>query len=148
MNNETPGDLARILGFAATYMEEHGRARFRFGGKAGHPACPVAAIALALGYEPQRIGRGWFFSLPNQVHRAVGSVILRTGLLNDLPVPAQVCGRRTLRPGAMSPFRAVQELARWSDDKTLDRLVIEALRDQARKLVKPSSRLPASVSHC
>ena len=135
MNNETPADLARILSFAATYMEEHGRARFRFGGRAGRAACPVAAIGLALGYNPRRIGRGWFFLRPNEVHRAIGSVILRTGLLDDLPVPADSCGRRKLRPATISPLRAVQELAAWSDDKALDAHVSGALRHRAITLM-------------
>jgi hypothetical protein len=146
MNNETPADLARILGFAATYMEEHGRARFRFGGRPGHPACPVAAIALALGIKPRRVGHGWFFRIGNEAHRAVGTVILRSGLLSQLPVPSRPYGRLSPRPANMSPVRAVHELARWSDDKTLDRVVIEALRDQARGLVTPRSRVLASMS--
>jgi hypothetical protein len=135
MNNETPADLARILSFAATYMEEHGRARFRFGGLAGRAACPVAAIGIALGFNPRRIGRGWFFSRPNEVHRAVGSVILRTGLLNDLPVPQRPYGQRKLRPATMSPFDAVVELASWSDDKALDVHVSGALRHRAITLM-------------
>lgn len=139
MNNETPADLARILGFAATYMEEHGRARYRFGQGGGRPVCPVAAIGLALGYQPRRIGRGWFFGYPNRAHRAVGTVILRSGLLTQLPVPADPYARRKVRPAAISPFRAVTELAKWSDDKTLDTVVIDAFREQARKLVRPSS---------
>jgi len=134
MNNETNRDLARILAFAATYLEERGRARFTFGGKAGGPLCPAAAIALALGFNPRRIGRGWFFSIPNEVHRSVGTLILRTGLLNNLPVPENPYGRRKLRPARMSPYRAVKELARWSDDKTLDTLIVGAMRRRASEL--------------
>lgn len=142
MNNETPADLARILGFAATYMEEHGRARFRFGRGGGRPLCPVAAIGLALGYHPRRVGRGWFFGYPKQAHRAVGTVILRSGLLSQLPVPADPYGRRKVRPSTLSPFRAVVELAKWSDDKTLDTVVIDALREQGRKLGRPGVLAP------
>ncbi|HVH64637.1 MAG TPA: hypothetical protein VM674_01270 [Candidatus Acidoferrum sp.] len=145
MNNETPADLARILRFAATYMEEHGRARHRFGRGGGTPVCPVAAIGLALGHHPRRVGRGWFFGYPNRAHRAVGTVILRSGLLSQLPVPADPYGRRKLRPATMSPFRAVIELAKWSDDKMLDALVIDAFREQARRLVRRSLPAPRST---
>jgi hypothetical protein len=133
MHNETTADLARILAFAATYMEEHGRARFSFGARPGQPLCPAAAIALALGCNPRRLGRGWLFLPANEVHHAVGSVILRSGLLARLPVPG-ANGRRKLRPAAISPYRAVRELARWSDDKVLGTLVIGALREQAYRL--------------
>ena len=143
MNNETNRDLARILAFAATYLEERGRARFTFGGKAGQPLCPAAAIALALGFNPRRIGRGWFFSIPNEGHRSVGTVILRTGLLNKLPVPENPYGRRKPRPACMSPYRAVKELARWSDDKTLDTLVVGAMRRRASEL-STSTGTPAN----
>jgi hypothetical protein len=133
MHNETTTDLARILAFAATYMEEHGRARFSFGARPGQPLCPAAAIALALGCNPRRLGRGWLFLPANEVHHAVGSVILRSGLLSRLPVPG-ANGRRKLRPATISPYRAVRELARWSDDKALSTLVIGALREQAFSL--------------
>jgi hypothetical protein len=40
----------------------------------------------------------------------------------------------------MSPYRAVKELARWSDDKKLDALVIGALRERASRLSGEFSR--------
>jgi hypothetical protein len=134
MHDETPSDLARILGFAATYLEEHGRARFSFGRKSGRPLCPVAAIAVALGYHPRAVGWGCFFRVRTQPLHAVGTIILRTRLLDRLPVPARSCGRRKLRPSELSPIQATHELARWSDDKTLDSVVIAALRARAGEL--------------
>ena len=139
MHDETVADLARILSFAATYMEENGRARFSFGGRPGGRLCAAAAIALALGCNPRRLGRGWFFLPTSDVHRAVGTVILRTDLLSGLPVPQPPHCRRKLRPAKLSPYRAVKELARWSDDKTLDSLVVGALRDRAYELDRVES---------
>jgi hypothetical protein len=42
----------------------------------------------------------------------------------------------------MSPALAVRELARWSDDKALDALVVAALRDHAKSIcqLRSSSR--------
>lgn len=134
MHDESPADLARILRFAATYMEEHGRARFRFGGRPGRAACPVAALALALGVKPRRVGWGWFVLPANQEHRVVGTVILRSGLLDRLPAPANAYGHRRPRPSNLTPVQAVAELARWSDDKTLDAIVVGALRSAASEL--------------
>lgn len=134
MNVKTPADLARVLRFAATYMEEHGRGRGWFG-KPGAALCPAAALAVAVGINPQRIGRGWFFGASNQEQTRVGEIILRSGLLDCLPVPANPFGRRDPRPLAMTPRRALLELATWSDDKSLDSVVIEAFRAQARKLL-------------
>jgi hypothetical protein len=136
MHDETPSDLVRILSFAATYMEEHGRARFTFGRKSGQPLCPVAAIALALGHRPRAVGWGCFFRPRTEALRAVGTIVLRTGLLDRLPVPARTYGRRKLRPPNLSPIRAAHELARWSDDKSLDTTVIKALRARAGELVE------------
>jgi hypothetical protein len=134
MHDETPSDLARILSFAATYMEEHGRARFRFGGRPGRPMCPVAAIALARGYSPRAVGFAGFFRGRTPALRTVGTIVLRTGLLDRLPVPARRYGRRKRRPSDLSPICAAHELARWSDDKTLDAVVIAALRARASEL--------------
>jgi hypothetical protein len=94
MDNDTTADLARILAFAATYTEEYGRARFTFGGRPGQPVCPAAAIAMALGYNPHALGRAWLFRPVNAAHRAVGTVILRSGQLSRLPVPSTHDGRR------------------------------------------------------
>lgn len=140
MHDESPADLARILRFAATYMEEHGRARFRFGGRPGHPACPVAALALAVGVKPQRVGWGWFVLPANHAQRAVGRVILRSGLLDRLPAPANAYGNRRPRPSNLTPVQAVSELARWSDDKALDGTVIGALRAAASQLQPARAR--------
>ena len=145
MHDESPKDLARVLGFAATYLEERGRARFSFGGGPGKPMCPVAAIALALGYRPWRVGWRNLFMVRSAAQNAVGLVILRSGLLDRLPVPSTDGRRRKLRPARMSPFRAVRELARWNDDKAIDTIVISALRDQARAL-RASELLSASTS--
>lgn len=142
MHDETPSDLARILSFAATYMEEHGRARFTFGRTSGRPLCPVAAIAVALGYRPRTVGWGCFFRLRTEALLAVGTIILRTGLLDRLPVPENPYGRRRLRPSNVSPIQAAHELARWSDDKSLDTVVIGALRARARELVEQWSAAP------
>ena len=147
MHDETAADLARILSFAATYMEENGRARFSFGGRPGQPLCPAAAIALALGWNPRGLGRGWLFLPRSEVHRAVGTLILRTGILSGLPVPQRPHGRRKLRPAKLSPYRAVKELARWSDDKTLDSLVVGALRARAYELATPAARA-RSLQRC
>jgi hypothetical protein len=134
MHDETTSDLARILSFAATYIEEHGRARFRFGDRPGRPMCPVAAIAIARGYSPRAVGFAGFFRGMTPALRTVGSIILRTGLLDRLPVPARPYGRRKLRPSDLSPIQAAHELARWSDDKTLDSVITAALRARAREL--------------
>jgi hypothetical protein len=139
MHDKTPADLARILSFAATYMEEHGRARFRFGDRPGRPMCPVAAIALARGYSPRAVGFAGFFRGRTPALRTVGTIVLRTGLLDRLPAPAHRYGRRKRRPSDLSPIRAAHELARWSDDKTLDSVVIAALRAKAGELVEQRS---------
>jgi hypothetical protein len=65
----------------------------------------------------------------------VGEIILRTGLLDHLPVAGNVVGTRNLRPQVMTPRRALLELASWNDDKALDTLVIDAFRSQARRLL-------------
>lgn len=96
--------------------------------------CPAAAIGLALGYSASAIGVGRFFNIPNRAQREVGSVILRSGLLDDLPVPQPEYRKRRPRPLQMTPSRAVRELARWSDDKTLDSVVVTALRARAGSL--------------
>ena len=83
MHDESPKDLARVLGFAATYLEERGRARLSFGGGPGKPMCPVAAIALALGYRPWRVGWRNLFMVRSAAQNAVGLVILRSGLLES-----------------------------------------------------------------
>ena len=151
MHDESPIDLARILRFAATYMEEHGRARFRFGGGPGRAACPVAALALALGVEPRRVGWSLLFLPANQAQHKLGSVILRSGLLDRLPAPATAYGRRRPRRSHLTPVQAIHELARWSDDKALDAIVIGALRARAEEIVarsvwtRPSAGLTASA---
>ena len=139
LKTETPADLARVLRFAATYMEEHGRGRGWFGTR-GTALCPAAAIAVALGINPQRIGRAWFFRASNEDQDRVGEIILRTGLLESLPVPGNRFGARNLRPQPMTPRRALLELALWNDDKALNSLVIEAFRSQARKLLASQVR--------
>ena len=148
MHDETAADLGRILSFAATYMEEHGRARFSFGGRPGQPLCPAAAIALALGFNPRRLGRGWLFLPVSEVHRVVVTVILRTGLLNSLPVPKSPRSRRKLRPANMSPYRAVKELARWSDDKAYDTLIVGALRQRAQLLLSGTTVMTTFPVFC
>jgi hypothetical protein len=142
IHNETHADLARILSFAATYMEERGRARFKFG-RRGEPMCPAAAIGAALGFSPRQIGWSRFFRIRTVAVAAVGTVILRSRLLDRLPVPASRNGRRRSRPVQMSPYHAVRELARWNDDKALDTLVIGAFRNQAARLRE--ARQPVSA---
>ncbi len=107
--------------------------------------CPAAAIAVALGFPASGLGRGRWFWAGTRTQREVGAVILRSGLLDTLPVPAAPHGRRKLRPLLMTPRRAVRELARWSDDKALDSIVVHALRDQARRLSIRAASQPASL---
>lgn len=105
--------------------------------------CPVSAIGVALGFRPQQIGWGRFFRIRTEAVAAVGSVILRSRLLERLPMPASRYGRRRSRVVQMSPYSAVRELARWNDDKALDALVVGALRDQAARLRE--ARRPVTV---
>jgi hypothetical protein len=107
--------------------------------------CPAAAIAVALGLPASGLGRGRLFWPGTRTQREVGTVILRSGLLDSLPVPASRYGTRKPRPALMSPSRAVRELARWSDDKALDSIVVHALRDQARRLSTRAASRPASL---
>lgn len=139
-----PADLARILRFAASYLEEHGRSRFRFG-DTGNPMCPAAAIAVALGLSARGLGRSRWFWPGSRTQEAVGTVILRSGLLDALPVPAPPYGTRKIRPHVMTARRAVPELARWNDDKALDSMVVQALRDQARRVSIGAASQPVSL---
>ena len=109
-------ELAAILNRAADYMDAHGLKSASWG-RPGGPVCMNAALAIALDRHPGALGRMWFVSpVSNPTLREVGNVVLESGLLEELPVPAGPQGaRRRTRPSVMDARRAVVELAAWSD---------------------------------
>ncbi|HEX6349334.1 MAG TPA: hypothetical protein VF160_08080 [Candidatus Dormibacteraeota bacterium] len=108
--------LAAVLNRAADYLDAHGL-RSGSWGSPGGAVCMDAALAIALDRDPAALGRMWFVNpVSNPTLREVGEVILASGILDQLPVPAAEPGaRRRLRPAVMDARRAVIELAAWSD---------------------------------
>jgi hypothetical protein len=137
-------DLAAILNRAADYLDAHGLKSGSWGTPGG-PVCMNAALAIALDRDPAALGRMWFVNpVSNSTLREVGTVVLDSGLLEDLPVPAAPQGtRRRSRPSVMDARRAVVELAAWSDAPGRSAATASAaLRARAVALL-PVTRRPA-----
>ena len=107
---------AQTLRRAAALIQSSGLKRNGWGGGGG-AVCVNTALALALGLDSARLGRFGFHAIrPNPVTQRVGELVLATGLLDRLPVPqAASWGARRPRPRALTPARAVAEVARWND---------------------------------
>ena len=131
-------ELAAVLNRAADYLDAYGLKSGSWGAPGG-PVCMNSALAIALDRDPRALGRMWFFDRgSNQTTHLVGTVILESGLLAQLPVPQAAPGMpRRSRPAEMDVRRAVLELAGWSDvpGRTAG-FAAAALRAQAVALVR------------
>ena len=109
-------EISTVLERAAYHIDAHGLKSGGFGDKNG-PVCVNAAIAVALGIAPSRLGWWRFFRAGTNVEmRLVAEVVVRSRLLDSLPPPAvPAWSRRRGRRQALTAREVLLEVARWSD---------------------------------
>jgi hypothetical protein len=125
-----------VLERAAAYLEAHGLKSGSFG-RPGQAVCVDSALAIGLGVEPSRIGKGVFFRIRTTPEmRLLAEVVLGSQLLEMLPAPdAPTWMRRRARPRWLSARQALVEIARWSDAPgRTARQAADALRAAARRM--------------